>query len=287
MPRPCQESVGKLPPFTGDGAKIPGISEGQAGCLAFRQLLMPAWWILRQPDWRRRCRSSSRRRAKGEEIPSPAENLKSVRTDEHTNTEATTMDHTPMIPVGISGRHVHVSQEDLEHLFGPGQELTRFRELSQPGQFAANETVTLVGPKGAISRVRILGPVRKATQVEISRTDGYALGIDAPVRESGDLDGTPGIVLVGPYGPAKIEQGVIVAKRHIHFTPELSREFGVTDGEMVMVRTEGPRALVFDEVVVRVREDFALDMHVDTDEANAAGLGQGDLVSMVLKRAGG
>ncbi len=185
------------------------------------------------------------------------------------------------IPVGVSGRHVHVTQQDLETLFGPGCHLSCFKDLSQPGQFAANETVTLVGPKGIIPKVRILGPVRKATQVEISRTDGFTLGIDAPVRESGDLDGTPGIVIVGPHGPLKLEQGVIVAKRHIHFSPETAREFGVSEGEAVMVRTSGPRALIFDEVVVRVREDFALDMHVDTDEANAAGLKQGDFVMLV------
>ncbi|MDI7245906.1 MAG: phosphate propanoyltransferase [Bacillota bacterium] len=185
------------------------------------------------------------------------------------------------IPVGISGRHVHVTQQDLETLFGPGSHLTCFKELSQPGQFAANEIVTLVGPKGIIPKVRILGPVRKATQVEISRTDGYTLGIDAPIRESGDLEGTPGVVIVGPYGPLKLDQGVIVAKRHIHFTPQLARDFGVADGEVVMVRTSGPRALLFDEVVVRVRGDFALDMHVDTDEANAAGLKQGDSVVLV------
>ncbi|MEW5867152.1 MAG: phosphate propanoyltransferase [Bacillota bacterium] len=191
------------------------------------------------------------------------------------------MTETRKVPVGVSGRHIHVTREDLERLFGPGYELTCFRELSQPGQFAANETVTLVGPKGVIPKVRILGPVRKATQVEISRTDGYTLGVDAPVRESGDLEGTPGIVIVGPYGPVQIKQGVIVAKRHIHFTPELAREFGVSDGETVMVKASGPRALIFDEVVIRVREDFALDMHVDMDEANAAGIKQGDLVTLL------
>ncbi|MCR4403334.1 MAG: phosphate propanoyltransferase [Firmicutes bacterium] len=191
------------------------------------------------------------------------------------------MDDAKRVPVGVSGRHVHVSQKDLEALFGPGSGLTCFKELSQPGQFAANECVTLVGPKGVIQKVRILGPVRKATQVEISRTDCYALGVEAPVRESGDLAGTPGIVMVGPHGAVKLEEGVIVAKRHIHFTPQLAKEFGVSDGEVVLVRTGGPRALVFDEVVVRVRDDFALDMHVDTDEANAAGLKQGDFVTIL------
>jgi putative phosphotransacetylase len=185
------------------------------------------------------------------------------------------------IPVGISARHVHVSQEHLELLFGPGYELTPFKDLSQPGQYAAEEKVTLVGPKGILQNVRILGPSRKATQVEISRTDCFALGVNAPVRESGDIEGTPGIVIVGPYGPVKLEQGVIVAKRHIHFTPEIAEEFGVKDGEEIMVKTEGERPLIFDSVVVRVREDFDLDMHLDTDEANAAGLRQGDTVTVV------
>jgi putative phosphotransacetylase len=191
------------------------------------------------------------------------------------------MTTTRKIPIGISARHVHVSQEHLELLFGPGHKLTSIKDLTQPGQFAADERVTLVGPKGVIQKVRILGPVRKATQVEISRTDCYALGVAAPVRESGDIKGTPGIVIIGPYGPVKIEQGVIVAKRHIHFTPEDAKEYGVTDGQKVMVKTEGERPLIFDDVVARVREDFALDMHLDTDEANAAGLNQGDMVTIL------
>ena len=191
------------------------------------------------------------------------------------------MTTTKKISVGISARHVHVTEEHLELLFGPGHKLTPIKDLTQPGQFAADEKVTLVGPKGVIQRVRILGPVRKATQVEISRTDCYALGIAAPVRESGDIEGTPGIVIVGPYGPVKIDQGVIVAKRHIHFTPEDAKEFGVKDGQTVMVKTEGDRPLIFDDVVARVREDFALDLHLDTDEANAAGLNQGDMVTIL------
>lgn len=191
------------------------------------------------------------------------------------------MTTTKKISVGISARHVHVTEEHLELLFGPGHKLTSIKDLTQPGQFAADEKVTLVGPKGVIQRVRILGPVRKATQVEISRTDCYTLGIAAPVRESGDIKGTPGIVIVGPYGPVKIDQGVIVAKRHIHFTPEDAKEFGVEDGQIVMVKTEGERPLIFGDVVARVREDFALDLHLDTDEANAAGLNQGDMVTIL------
>ncbi|HXL05190.1 MAG TPA: phosphate propanoyltransferase [Bacillota bacterium] len=195
------------------------------------------------------------------------------------------MTTTKKISVGISARHVHVTEEHLELLFGPGHKLTSIKDLTQPGQFAADEKVTLVGPKGVIQRVRILGPVRKATQVEISRTDCYTLGIAAPVRESGDIKGTPGIVIVGPYGPVKIDQGVIVAKRHIHFTPEDAKEFGVEDGQIVMVKTEGERPLIFGDVVARVREDFALDLHLDTDEANAAGLNQGDMVTILDETA--
>jgi len=195
------------------------------------------------------------------------------------------MTTTKKISVGISARHVHVTEEHLELLFGPGHKLTPIKDLTQPGQFAADEKVTLVGPKGVIQRVRILGPVRKATQVEISRTDCYTLGIAAPVRESGDIKGTPGIVIVGPYGPVKIDQGVIVAKRHIHFTPEDAKEFGVEDGQIVMVKTEGERPLIFGDVVARVREDFALDLHLDTDEANAAGLNQGDMVTILDETA--
>ena len=195
------------------------------------------------------------------------------------------MPTTRRIPTGISARRVHVSQEHLELQFGPGHKLTSIKALTQPGQFAAEERVTLVGPKGVIHKVRILGPVRKATQVEISRTDCYALGVAAPVRESGDIKGTPGIVIVGLYGPVKIEEGVIVAKRHIHFTPEDAKEFGVTDGQRVLVKTEGERPLIFDDVVARVREDFALDMHLDTDEANAAGLNQGDMVTILNDNA--
>ena len=191
------------------------------------------------------------------------------------------MSRTRKIPVGISARHIHVSQEHLELLFGPGYRLTSIKDLSQPGQFAADERVTLVGPKGVIQKVRILGPVRNRTQVEISRTDCYALGILAPVRESGDISGTPGIVIVGPYGPIKIDEGVIIAKRHIHFTPKDAEEFGVSDSQIVLVKTEGERPLIFDDVVVRVREDFALDMHIDTDEANAAGLSQGSEVTLL------
>jgi len=188
----------------------------------------------------------------------------------------------PGIVVGVSNRHVHLSKEDLEVLFGKGYQLTPVKDLRQPGQFAAKETVTIVGPKGAIENVRVLGPIRKETQVEISRTDAFKLGLNPPVRDSGDLDGTPGIVIVGPAGVVVKNKGVILAKRHIHMHPKDAQHYGVKDKDIVKVIVEkGERRLIFDDVLVRVREDFALEFHVDTDEANAAMLNNGDLVYIV------
>jgi putative phosphotransacetylase len=187
-----------------------------------------------------------------------------------------------MIPVGVSNRHIHLSQEHLAQLFGPQFELTVLKGLSQPGQFAANETVTVEGPKGTIENVRILGPARSMTQLEISKTDSFKLGINAPVRLSGDIEGTPGIIIHGPKGTITVDKGVIIAKRHIHMTPSDAEKFGVKDNQVVKVKTFGERALIFDEVVVRVNEKFALDMHIDTDEANAAGLKTGDHVELLL-----
>jgi len=173
--------------------------------------------------------------------------------------------------VETSARHVHVTKEDLETLFGEGYELTVKKELSQPGQFASNEKVDLVGPKKTISGVSILGPIRSASQVEVSLTDARTLGVDAQVRESGDIDGTCGIKLVGPKGTVELSKGVIAAKRHIHATPEDAKELGVADKDVVAVKidTEG-RSLIFGDVVVRVSPKFALAMHIDTDESNAA-----------------
>ncbi|PLV59112.1 phosphate propanoyltransferase [Thermotoga sp. KOL6] len=188
----------------------------------------------------------------------------------------------PGIIVGVSNRHVHLSKEDLEALFGKGYELTPIKDLRQPGQYAAKETVTIVGPKGAIENVRVLGPVRKETQVEISRTDAFRLGIRPPVRDSGDLEGTPGIVIIGPNGILVKEKGVILAKRHIHMHPKDAEHFGVKDKDIVKVIVEnGDRKLIFDDVLIRVREDFVLEFHVDTDEANAAMLNTGDFVYIV------
>jgi len=189
------------------------------------------------------------------------------------------------IPVGISNRHVHLSADHLTRLFGEGYELTIRKELSQPGQFAAEETVTLVGPRGVLEKVRILGPVRDATQVEISLTDGRRLGIDPPVKDSGNLVDSLGITIVGPKGAVTVEEGVIAALRHIHMTPADAERYGVKDGDMVRVRTGGPRALVFEQVMVRVSPKFRLEFHIDTDEANAAGLKNGELVKLLVPGA--
>lgn len=183
-----------------------------------------------------------------------------------------------IIPVGISARHVHLTENDVEVLFGKGHRLEPIRQLSQPGMFAAKETVIIVGPTGVLQNVRVLGPCRSKTQVEISKTDGFMLGIDAPVRDSGDHEGTPGCILVGPNGAVKLENGVIVAMRHIHMPPETADKLGLKNKDLVKVRTSGERKVIFDRVLIRVSPDFLPEMHVDTDEANAAGLRNGDQV---------
>ena len=178
------------------------------------------------------------------------------------------------VMVEISARHVHVSQEDLETLFGEGYELTVKKMLSQPGQFACEERVKVVGTKGEFPAVSILGPVRKETQVELSLTDARSIGVTAPVRESGDLEGSGGCKLVGPAGEIEIAQGVIAAKRHIHATTEDAKAFGLENGQIVSVEipSSNGRNLTFGDVVVRVSDSYALAMHIDTDEANAAGM---------------
>ncbi len=192
------------------------------------------------------------------------------------------------IPVGVSAHHVHLTQEHVEALFGLGHQLTWHADLSQPGQFACKEQVTLVGPKGRIERVRVLGPVRPESQVEIARTEEFKLGIDAPIRASGDLDGTPGIKLEGPAGSVTLQRGVITALRHIHMSPEDALGFALRDKDVVQVRIEGPRSLVFGDVLVRVHPDFRLEMHLDTDEANAAEISQGAVcyLEAIQERAG-
>ena len=176
--------------------------------------------------------------------------------------------------VETSARHVHVSQEDLETLFGKGYELTKKKDLSQPGQYACNEKVTIVGSKKEMA-ASILGPVRPASQVEISLTDARSIGVAAPVRESGDIAGSGACKLVGPCGEVELKEGVIAAKRHIHATPEDAEKLGVKDKDVVSVKidTDG-RSLIFGDVVVRVSPKFALAMHIDTDESNAAGCGR-------------
>ena len=188
------------------------------------------------------------------------------------------------IPISISVRHVHLSQEHVATLFGPEHELTEQAPLSQPGQYACSESVTLVGPKGRLEAVRVLGPVRKKTQVEISRTDEFALGIDAPIRGSGNVAGSPGLTLRGTAGDLELDQGVIQAKRHIHMTPDDAERFGVQNKDWVMVRVGGERGLLFDDVLVRVSPKYRLDMHLDTDEANAADLGP-DSFGVLIKGA--
>ncbi len=173
--------------------------------------------------------------------------------------------------VETSARHVHVTQEALEILCGKGATLVVKKMLSQPGQFVSETRLDLVGPKKTISGVSILGPIRKAVQVEVSATDARTLGVNAPVRESGDIKGSAPIKLVGPAGEIEISEGVIVAKRHVHMTTSEAKEFGVSNGQIVSVKLNTPeRSLTFGDVVVRVRDDFALAMHIDTDESNAA-----------------
>lgn len=185
------------------------------------------------------------------------------------------------IPVGVSNRHIHLSREHVEVLFGSGHELIRAKELSQVGEFAAAETVTLVGPKGVVQGVRVLGPVRSFSQAEISRTDGFILGVKPPLRDSGRIKESAGVTVVGPRGAVTLAEGVICAARHIHMSESDAACFGVRDGERVAVEATGPRGVIFANVLVRVSPNFRLEFHIDTDEANAAGVNNGDRVSLV------
>ncbi len=187
------------------------------------------------------------------------------------------------VPVGISNRHIHLSAADVETLFGKGYELQPMKDLSQPGQYACKEQLTIVGPSmRAIEKVRVLGPVRKATQVEISRTDAYTLKVKAPVRESGKIDGSAAVTIIGPKGVVHINEGCIIANRHIHMSLEDGAAFGVKDNEYVDVEVVGAeRRTKWFDVQVRVHKDFRLEMHVDTDDANAVGIGNGGKVRIV------
>lgn len=184
------------------------------------------------------------------------------------------------VPVGISARHVHLSRDHVETLFGAGYQLTPEKSLSQPGQFACKEQVEVCGPKGSIKKVRILGPERKQSQVEMAFSDCRILGIKPPVRTSGDLKETPGILLKGPVGEVSLKEGVIIADRHIHMTPEEASWFGVSDGDRVNVLVPGEKAGVLGRVLVRVTNESRLDLHVDTDDANAFLLRQGQWVTI-------
>ena len=187
------------------------------------------------------------------------------------------------ILVETSARHIHLNEADLQVLCGPGSTLEVRGMLSQPGQYASTTRLQVVGAKRNFDGVTVLGPTRPASQVEISQTDAFALGLTAPVRESGDIKGTPGVTLVGPVGSVTLKEGLIIAKRHIHMTPSDAEEFGVVNGEVVAVRIKSDeRSLVFEDVVIRVRHDFALAMHIDTDEANAAGI-KGSVLGELIK----
>ena len=188
--------------------------------------------------------------------------------------------HDGTVPVGVSNRHVHLSEGDLEILFGKGYKLTPIKELSQPGQYACRETLTVISPSmRMIEGVRVLGPVRRSSQVEISKTDSYALKVTPPVRESGDIKGSAAVTLVGPM--VTLKEGCIIANRHIHMSPEEGRAFGVKDGDYVTVEVDGTRRTRWYDVQVRVHESFRLEMHVDTDDANSAGIGNGFKVKIV------
>ena len=186
------------------------------------------------------------------------------------------------IPVGVSNRHIHLSQSDLETLFGKGYELTPLKELSQPGQYACKETLTIIGPSlRPIENVRVLGPERGASQVEISKTDSYTLKVKPPVRESGKIAGSAPITIIGPKGVVTLSEGCIIANRHIHMSLDDGARFGVKDNDYVTVDVEGTRRTRWFDVQVRVHKDFRLEMHVDTDDANAVGIGNGCKVKIV------
>ncbi|MDF2699701.1 MAG: phosphate propanoyltransferase [Haloplasmataceae bacterium] len=187
------------------------------------------------------------------------------------------------LPIAMSNRHIHLTVEHIHTLFGAGSDLTKSKDLSQPGQYAANEKVDIYGPKGALKGVRVLGPARQATQIEISLTDSFSLGVKAPVRDSGDIANTPGVKIVGPNGEVEITEGVIVAARHIHMHTTDAEQFGVQDKDHVMIKVEGERGIVFDNVLIRVSPKYALEMHVDTDEGNAAAVKNGQLVELIKK----
>ncbi|MEH7379357.1 phosphate propanoyltransferase [Bacillus sp. JJ1533] len=189
------------------------------------------------------------------------------------------------IPIAVSARHCHLSNSDLEELFGEGFELTKKTDLSQPGQFAANEFVTIVGPRGSIEKVRILGPARNMTQVEISQTDSIKLGAKPPLRESGNLEGSAPVTIVGPKGSIYKKEGLIIAQAHIHMNLDDAQNHGVEDGDYVKIEVQGERPITFGKVLIRISPRYKLEMHVDTDEANA-GFIKGKTLGRIVKYEG-
>lgn len=190
-------------------------------------------------------------------------------------------DDPALVPVGVSNRHIHLCRQDMEALFGPGAVLTRKKASKQPGQYAAEETVTLRGPKGEIGRVRVLGPLRPETQVEVSKADGFVLGVHPPMRMSGELENTPGIEIVGPQGTVKKESGLIIAQRHIHMPPDSAAALGLATGDEVDVLVDGDRGGLLHHVAIRVAEASTLEMHIDVEEANGMGLRNDDRVRIL------
>ena len=188
---------------------------------------------------------------------------------------------TNFVPVGISNRHIHLSQPDLDTLFGVGYQLTKTKELSQPMQYACKETLTIGGPKGAIEKVRILGPARSETQVEILQADCFKLGTTAPVRLSGELQGTPGITLIGPKGSILLSKGLMIAQRHIHMSLQDAEHFGVTDGEQVSIQIDGLRGGTYSHVAIRANQTSELECHIDTEEANAMNLTANSQITII------
>jgi putative phosphotransacetylase len=186
------------------------------------------------------------------------------------------------VPIGVSNRHIHLNRADMDTLFGEGSELTRVKDLGQPGQYAAAETVTSQGSKGELTRMRVLGPLREESQVEVSIGDGFALGVHPPVRESGQLEGTPGVKVVGPNGEVEMKRGVIAALRHIHLDPATAERMGVHDKQIVRVEIGGLRGAVLNNVLLRVSDKFAPEMHIDVEEANALGVKNGDRAYIIL-----
>ena len=185
------------------------------------------------------------------------------------------------ISVGISNRHIHLCQEDVEALFGSGYQLTIKKWLKQPGQYATAETVTIVGPKGSLANVRVLGPTREKSQLQLSKTDSCALGVKAPINESGDLPHAGAVCVLGPKGMVTLKQNVIVAKRHIHMSPMDAAKFNVVNKQLVAIKTSGEREMIFMDTVIRVDDNFRLECHLDTDEANAASLKNGSKVTII------